>query len=317
MATLTCQLSPLVFAELYRLLLSNGDLRDELAERLEEIRCDLEWLDARAQEYDAKWYFDAPSIEPAAVDDYALAVQHAELATWLLAGLRNTGDSYGLSAALVEAVQQRMGTDAPQLQTRSQSLSPVIRGWTLGMVVGTLDPTLPVVLAWYPADPHIAAAYKGLVEQVLHLQDVAEPWPELAGTALYVRTGGLAEALRPAPESTPGDRRRGLQYSIDLLMSEARPQAPLHLWERLRVNWLNWVKRRNVLTHVKPSEDDSSTFEDNAAKVRSWYEIQPTVLGITQFICQEASLELLETAPPGLRGDDPWEYLQYDIKTEW
>ncbi|GAA4598017.1 hypothetical protein GCM10023194_74440 [Planotetraspora phitsanulokensis] len=317
MGELTCQLSPLVFAELYRLLLGSGDLRDELTERLGEIGCDLEWLEARAEDYDAKWCFDAPSLEPATVDDYALPVEHSVLATWLLAGLRNTGVSDEISSDLIDAVQRRMDADAPQLGARPQSLSPAIRGWTLGLVAGTLDPTLPVVLAWHPADPHISAAYKGLVEQVLHLQDVTEPWPELAGTALYVRTGGLAEALRPAPEPAAGERKRGLQYSIDLLMREARPQAPLNVWDRLRVNWLNWVARRNILTHVKPGENSNSTFEDNAAQVRTWYEIHLTVLGITQFICQEVSLELMEIIPPGLRNNDPWEYLQYDVKTEW
>ncbi|MEV4465141.1 hypothetical protein AB0J51_16120 [Micromonospora echinofusca] len=317
MGELTCQLSPLVFAELYYLLLANGDLGGELGERLGEIGCDLEWLEARAQDYDAKWCFDAPSLETETADDLALPVEHSVLATWLLAGLRNTGFSDELSSNLVDAVQRRMDTDAPQLDVRPQSLSPIIRGWTLGMVAGTLDPALPMVLAWYPADPHIRAAYKGLVEQVLHLQDIPEPWPELAGTALYVRTGGLAEALRPAPEPSLGGRKRGLQYSIDLLMVEAKPQAPPHVWDRLRGNWMNWVSRRNILTHVKSSEDSTTTFEDHAAQVRTWYEIYPTVLGITQFTCQEVSLELQEAVPPSLRTNDPWEYLQYDVKTKW
>ncbi|MCZ7424106.1 hypothetical protein O7607_30405 [Micromonospora sp. WMMA1949] len=317
MGELTCQLSPLVFAELYYLLLANGDLGGELGDRLGEIGCDLEWLEARAQDYDAKWCFDAPSLETANADDWALSVEHSKLATWLLAGLRNTGVSDELSSNLVDAVQRRMNNDAPQLDVRPQSLSPIIRGWTLGMAAGTLDPALPMLLAWYPTDQHISAAYKGLVEQVLHLHGIAEPWPELAGTALYVRTGGLAEALRPAPEPAPGERKRGLQYSIDLLMREAKPQAPLHVWDRLRGNWMDWVDRRNILTHVKPGEDSTSTFEDNAAQVRTWYEIHLTVLGITQFICQEVSLELQESVPPGLRNNDPWEYLQHDVKTSW
>jgi hypothetical protein len=182
------------------------------------------------------------------------------------------------------------------------------------MVAGTLDASLPVVLAMHPADEHVTEAYKGLVEQVLHLQNVSEPWPELAGTALYVRTGGLAEALRPAPEPAPGERKKGLQYSFELLLGEAKLQTPLHVWERLRINWLSWVPRRNVLTHVKPDRDATTTFKEQAEQVRSWYEIQPTVLGITQFICQEVSLELQDSVPPGLRGADPWEYLQYDVK---
>ena len=313
MDELTCRLSPVVFAELYKLLLADTARREILEDRLAEIGYDLEWLDARVADYDAKWELDAPSLEPANVDDFAMPVEHALLATWLLAGLRNTGDSYDLSTTLAAAVQQRMGGAAHQLGARPASLSPVVRGWTLGMVAGGIDPTLPVVLAHHPDDPHITTAYKGLVEHVLHLEPVAEPWPELAGAALYVRTGGLAEALRPAPPPPP---HRGLQYSIDLLMGEARPQTPVHIWERLRANWLQWVGRRNVLTHVKPSDDGSSTFADCAAQVRTWYQLEATILGVTQFVCQEVSLELLDSVPGGLR-NDPWEYMQYDAKTTW
>jgi hypothetical protein len=309
---LTCTLAPLVFAELYRLLLADGRLSEALDERLREIGYDLDWLTDRADDYDAKWTNVAPILDASTVDDYALPVGHSALATWLLAGLRNTGDSYDLSGRLLDAVQRRMTAEAPQIGARPQSLSPVVRGWTLGMVAGALDPGLPMVLAHEPSDPHIAEAYRGLVEQVCHLETVPEPWPELAGTALYVRTGGLAEALRPPPPQPPN---RGLQYSIDLLLAESKPQAPLHIWERLRVNWIKWVARRNVLTHVIPDATAGLSFADIAAKVRTWYEIESTVLGITQFICQEVSSELLEAVPQAL-SHDPWEYLQHDV-TVW
>lgn len=310
MAELNCCLSPLVFAELYRLLLSDTRVAKVLDDRLAEIGYDSDWLRDRADDYDAKWRNDASLLEPVTVDDYALPVEHSLLATWLLAGLRNTGESYDLSARLLETVQRRMTSEAPLVGARPPSLSPVIRGWTLGMVTGALDPSLPMVLAHEPSDPHIAEAYRGLVEQVCHLQGVPEPWPELAGTALLVRTGGLAEALRPSPPPPP---HRGLQYSIDLLLREAKPQAPLHIWERLRVNWINWVARRNVLTHVSPDAVAGLTFAASAAQVRTWYQVETTVLGVTQFICQEVSSELLDTLPHAL-SHDPWQYLQHDVK---
>lgn len=309
MAELTCTLSPLVFAELYRLLLADRRIAEVLDDRLDEIGYDSDWLRDRADDYDAKWVDVAGLLEPATVNDYALPVEHSLLATWLLAGLRNTGNSYDLSGRLLDAVQRRMTSEAPLVGARPPSLSPVIRGWTLGMVAGALDPSLPMVLAHEPDDPHIAEAYRGLVEQVCHLEGVAEPWPELAGTALYVRTGGLAEALRPPPPPPPN---RGLQYSIDLLLGESKPQAPLHIWERLRVNWIKWVARRNVLTHVSPDAVAGLSFAASAAQVRTWYQVEATVLGITQFICQEVSGELLDTVPAAL-SHDPWAYLQHDV----
>lgn len=314
MAGLTCGLSPVTFAELYRLLLVSGEYREQLMDRLDEIGCDLGWLQAAADAYDAKWLHDASQLTPDTADAFALPPEHAVLGTWLLAGLRTFKNSYELSDSLGTAVQQRVSSDAPGLGARTPSLSPVIRGWTLGMVAGTLAPSLPVVLAHDPEDPHIAEAYNGLVEQLLHLASAAEPWPELAGTALYVRTGGLAEALRPPPEPAPGARRKTLWDAIQGLMTETKPQTSTHTFSRLQQNWNGWVSRRNVLTHITTGDDGQGTFASGAAQVRTWYDLEMTVLAITQFVCQEVSLELQETIPAALRGQDPWEYLQYDVK---
>lgn len=134
---------------------------------------------------------------------------------------------------------------------------------------------------------------------------------KLAGTALLVRTGGLAEALRPPPP------HRGLSHSINVLMSEARRHMPLQLWERLRRHWVTWVDWRNVLTHVQQGEDAGYTFSESAELLRTWERIELTMLGITQFVCQEISQELLGSVPPALR-TDPWEsYLRREIETEW
>lgn len=308
MGELSCGLSTLVFAELYRLLSSNQKHRVELEKRLDDLGYDLDWVATAADAYDARWRADADYLTPETAHDFALPVEHALLATWILAGLRNRGDSYELSGELRAAVGTRMVNETPALAGhRPTSLSPIIRGWTLGMVAGTIDAQFPIVPAQLPADPHIGAAYKGLVELVLHLGSAGEPWPELAGTALLVRTGGLAEALRPPPE------RRGLNHSIQTLMGETSRQVPLHIQERLRSNWTRWVERRNVLTHVKPDEDASESFEDAAGLVRAWHQIELTIIGISQFICQEVSLELFESTPPALR-NDPWDYLQRGIE---
>lgn len=313
MGELTCTLSALVFAELYDLLAKERGWRESLDDRLAELGYDGEWLDDASASYLAKWEYDAQYIDPASAEGYALSVEHAVLATWILAGLRNEGDSYQLSADLRDAVVKRLVVDAPSLAGhRARSMAPIIRGWTLGLVAGTFDPSVPVVPAVFPQDEHITGAYTGLVEHVLHLGDLGETWPELVGTALYVRTGGLAEALRPAPPPPPN---RGLSYSINTLVAESQRQVPMHIFSRLSSNFARWVGRRNVLTHVKPAED-GTTFADSAALVRTWDQIEFTVTGITQFICQEVSLELFDSVPGALR-TDPWDYLKREIQTEW
>ena len=96
--------------------------------------------------------------------------------------------------------------------------------------------------------------------------------------------------------------------------NSAEPQTPSHIFSRLEQNWIGWVSRRNVLTHITAGEDGEGTFATGAAQVRTWYDLEMTALAITQFICQEVSLQLQSTIPPALRGQDPWDYLQYDVK---
>lgn len=200
MGELTCKLSGLAFAELYRLLRDDRVRRERLNERLNQLGYDEDWLDEAIAAYNSKWRADAEYISPELAEDFALTVEHALLATWLLAGLRNSGDSYDFSASLRGAVQARMAAEAQSLgESRPPSFSPIVRGWTLGRVMGSLDAQLPMVPASYPSDPHISVAYQGLIEHLLHLEGFNAQWPELAGTALLVRTGGLAEALRPPP----------------------------------------------------------------------------------------------------------------------
>jgi len=92
---------------------------------------------------------------------------------------------------------------------------------------------------------------------------------------------------------------------------------PSSLCDRLTRHWVPWVDRRNILTHVIPTEHSARTFGESAEEVRTWEQIEMTVLGITQFICQQVSQEMLDSIPSALRGD-PWEhYLRREIQTEW
>lgn len=43
-----------------------------------------------------------------------------------------------------------------------------------------------------------------------------------------------------------------------------------------------------------------------------------TVLGMTQFVCQEISRSLYDAEePPPAPRNDPWTYLEREISTEW
>ncbi|WP_132992667.1 hypothetical protein [Gordonia zhaorongruii] len=312
MDELKCLLSPLVFTELYTILGEHADYRDALDRRLDRIGYRIDWLPSAAEAYGAKWEENRDDLTPESADESGLPAEHSILATWLLACLRNYGDSYTISAELQKRVLTRLATEVPALAAhRPASLSPIIRGWTLGLVTGDVDPLYPVVPALPLQDSNIWAAYCGLIQHVLHLGAVSEPWPELAGTAVYVRTGGLAEALSPL-SGQPG--QRGLNHSINTLMADTKRQVPPHINAALARNWVRWVERRNVLTHVVGAEA-SDSFEDSAQSVCEWSQVGMTIIGITQFVCQEISQEQFDSTPSALR-TDPWGYLQRDL-TVW
>ncbi|NYD57055.1 hypothetical protein BKA08_001293 [Nocardioides marinisabuli] len=319
MVALKCELSPVVFAELYQQLLSSGrDLRESVELRLADLGYDLEDLQSWAELYRANWQAQLPYLNADTAGDFACSEEHAIVASWLLAGLRNHSDSSALSYALDTAVQQHtLGTTGLEGTPRPLSLLPVIRGWTLGAVAPTSVPNLPMVLARQPDDEAIAAAYQGLIEHVLHLDVAAEhPWPELMGSAIYVRAGGLAGALRPPPPPPPN---HGLSWSIEKLMGESQRQISSSILSRLRSNWNGWVERRNVLTHVRLDEGmGSATFSAATALVRTWDDVETTLLAITHFVCQEVSMELFEPPLPAAVAKDPWRrYLKRELEDAW
>lgn len=307
MAELNCRLSPLVFAELYRLLLE-GDVRDDdLGARLAELRYDIDWFQTAADAYDAKWR-EAAQWGPDAIEDNALDPEHAVVATWILAGLRNTGHSLDLSGDLRERIAIRAEEEVPGLELPlPAALTPVVIGWTLGKVAGFVDGSLPVVPAVPHEDEQINAAYMGLVEHVANLPSATHEYPELTGSATFVRSAGLAEALADLGED--GTQ----QKAVNKLMLDSRSQAPEYVLTRLRSTWeRDFVKRRNVLTHVRGR--DGLTFTDAVDGTRTWSHLEQTVAGITQFVCQAISLQLYDAMPPAVHGD-PWtKFVERDLK---
>ena len=105
---MSCTLSPLVQAESYRLLAADKQRYDDIEERLSEIGYAPAWLSTVADAYDEYW---AMQLEPASAEGVGNisvgSAEHALLATWILAGLRNTGDDNTLSSTLRANVYRR------------------------------------------------------------------------------------------------------------------------------------------------------------------------------------------------------------------
>ncbi|MGW9027308.1 hypothetical protein ACWGQ5_24700 [Streptomyces sp. NPDC055722] len=311
MDDLSCILSPLVYAELYALLAADEAQRDILEGRLAEIGYEHGWLGVAAEAYDEYWqaqlrWSDADNISSIALP----RAEHALLATWILASLRITGTDWELSSILEENVFQRAIAEVPDLSAPLPSdLSPVIVGWTLGCRIGTRPYDWPVAPALLPDDVNLRAAFTGLVHHVIVLENTPEPWPEMMQTSTYWRGYGIAEALKPAV----GEGGPALQE----LLGESRPLLPQHLNSLLSRHFSRFGSRRNALSHVT-DDPRRERFVDVVASTDGWEHLRTTVLGMTQFVCQEISRSLYdaEELPPPLR-NDPWGYLEREISTEW
>lgn len=311
MDELRCELSPLVYTELYRLLAADEARRDVLEERLAEIGYDHVWLGTAADAYNEYW---EAWLKLAGADSVSSLAppsdEHALLATWILAGLRTTGDDRELGSALATNVLRRAIAEVPGLTAPLPPvLSPVIVGWTLASIIGSPPYDWPIAPAALPDDVNLRLAFIGLTHHVLVLEGMAEPWPEMMQTSTYWRGYGIAEALKPATgEGSP---------AIQELLKESRPLLPQYLSTQLNRHFSGFGQRRNALSHVT---DDSrrERFVDVVAITRGWEDLRMTVLGLTQFVCQEVSRSLYDAEEllASLR-NDPWVYLEREISTEW
>ena len=307
MAELKCEFAAIVYAELYRLLAGSRGVADSLAFRLNEIRYSVDWLDEAIEAYEGKWTSDLQYMTPETVDDFALTQpDHAVLATWILAGLRNTGQCYDLSTELSRRVTERVQRDLPGLVAPPPSaLSPVIYGWTLGCVVGSDDlPAMPAVL---PPEENVQQAFLGFMEHVLVLQSMATPWPEMMSTATYWRGYGIAEGL--LPEHGNG----GL--ALNQLKNEASRSMVPAMFATLERYFRPFNQRRQSVSHVA-RDDSRPQFVEVAETIREWPDLRMAVLGLTQFVFQEVSKELQETSPRSIR-PSVWDNLIHEIRTDW
>lgn len=305
MAELTCRFATVVYAELYRLLAERPDLADPLAFRLDEIQLRDDWLQEAADTYDAKWRADLEYMTPATVDDYLLSQgDHAVLATWILAGLRNSGRCHDLAMQLEERVQSRVYCELPGISAPLPAvLSPVIYGWTLGSMIGTEE--LPVMPAILPSEENVREAFLGFVEHVLILQSMETPWPEMMSTATYWRGYGLAEGLRP----DLGGGGKALQH---LQNDAARSMAP-RMFAEVSNHFKVFSQRRHAVSHVAVDTSRPS-FIEVSETLRDWPSLRVAVIGLTQFVFQEVSKELMEENPRAIRAG-VWETLSHDLAT--
>lgn len=300
---LKCELSPLVFAELYRMLATDTDRAEVLDARLGQIGLEHEWLEETAQMYETKW--NSLLTVATTIDDYpAHGCDHSVFASWILAALRQTGSSYDFGSELRQRVTERALTALdPRPPDLPSQWCPVVFGWTLGMVLGTKDRELPIAPAYLPRDVNVRAAYMGLVEHVLHLEDVPSPWPEMLGTSTFWRGTGLAEGLRP-------DAANGAEAIRDLII-EVRHATPDHLGGQIGRHFEPFAERRNTLSHVA-DVPNKPRFIDVKDLARDWAEIRLTIAGITYFLCLEISGELTDAAERVVR-PETWDELKWEV----
>ncbi|MBO2462675.1 hypothetical protein [Actinomadura violacea] len=300
---LSCELSPLVFAELYRMLAADNERVELLKDRLAEIGHEWSWLSEAAERYEATWRGNQKAADR--VEDLiALGTDHSLLASWVLAALRGSGSSYYFGEELRKAVTQRLLSEVLYVPADIPSRwRPVVVGWTLGMVVGSVDQSLPVAPAMLPADENVRAAYEGLVEHVLHLGDLNPPWPEMVGTSTFWRGTGLAEGLQP--EAADG------RTAIKQMVIEVRRILPEHMGKLIGQHFSQFAERRITLSHVA-NMPNRPRFVDVKEQARNWSEIRYTIMGITQFLGSQISSELMDLAARAVR-EETWSEIAWDL----
>lgn len=305
MEQLNCVFVPMVFSELYRALAREKRYAQALEDQLASIHLTLGWLDEAADAYDRKWNADLAYLTPADVADYALSEQHSQFATWVLSGLYASGACAELATNLATSVTTRALGDVDELKgPLPPALSPTIIGWTLGSIIGIKGSDIPVAPAVRPSDENVRAAFDGLIEHVLTLQAMPEPWPEMMQTAMYWRGYGLAEALRPdAGSGTPALN----QLRRETAMSMAGAQG--HVIGRHLDSFGN---RRNALSHIA---DDQSRprFVDVIDDERKASGIDLTMRAMTQFVFHEVTKEVRDS-PPAVVRPRAWEAMEYEIQ---
>lgn len=288
---LTCELSALTYAEMYRLIAADRPMRERLDYRLSILNRDASWLDEAEQTYRAFWEWEVEQAHGDVATTGVVSGRHAELATWLIAPLRSLGPSADFSADLARTVSDSVRQQFPDAGRVPEHFRIGIVAWTVGRVCGELDRTYPLLPAELPPDEDVSAAYAGLLEHVAALRYSADPWPEMLGSAILWRVAGIAEGLRPQPAQA------SLPASLGLLMKEARPVLPEALHSKLSREWDEFRLVRNSFTHVTPVHGGYG-FAAVEDRMRCADDVTTYLAGATYFVCNEVAVRLAETDDP-------------------
>lgn len=304
MDRLNCVFVPLVFAELYRALARDNRYAQALEDHLASVHLTLGWLDEAADAYDRKWNADLAYLTPADVADYALSEQHSQFATWVLSGLYASGACAELATNLATSVTTRALGDVDELKgPLPPVLSPTIIGWTLGSIIGIKGSDIPVAPAVRPSDENVRVAFDGLIEHVLTLQAMPEPWPEMMQTAMYWRGYGLAEALRPEADSGGPALAQLRRETVTSMASARSHEIGRHLD--------TFGQRRNALSHIA-DDPRRPRFIDVIDDERKSSGIDLTMRAMTQFVFHEVT-KVVRDRPPAVVRPRAWETMEYEI----
>ncbi|MCQ1947587.1 hypothetical protein [Arthrobacter sp. zg-Y1116] len=276
-----------------------------MEDQLASIHLPLEWLVEARDAYDEKWNSELEYTTPDNLAQQTLTEQHSQFASWLLASLHTSGPCGELSSKLETSVMTRALHEVGGIKMPLPPvLSPKIIGWTLGSVIGRRGNDLPVVPALVPSDENIQMAFEGLVEHVLAIQGMDEPWPEMMQTAMYWRGYGLAEALRPdAGSGGPALKQLRLE-AFSTMASAERVEVGNHLDK--------FNGRRNALSHI--ADDQSRTrFIDVIDEIRQSSGVDLTMRAMTQFVFSDVARAAREQPPPVVRRG-AWEVMEHEIQ---
>jgi hypothetical protein len=282
---LTCDLAPLGYVALCEALTSQDSWRKATNERLEEYG-GIEVLRELQAGYQALWDLQLKQSAGDVTQLWPVGVNHATLATWILAGLRRLRrPSEELSAHMRSIVDREVLKCFGDIRYPDM-LRPIVLAWTLGQVRGRLDARIPAVPAIAPFDPDVALAYSGLVTHLLNLQEVGQPWPEVAGSANIWRTAGIIDGIKTHPKAN-------LMAAITEAMNQLGDVTTEAFRRELEQQWGDFRDARNALTHISGHKVGYRFHEVIERSVR-WDEFQLAVRGVTYFLFSDISFRLIE-----------------------
>ncbi|HZD66012.1 MAG TPA: hypothetical protein VE152_07930 [Acidimicrobiales bacterium] len=118
---LTCDLSPLAYAEMYKLVRHDRDLQVRVHDRLEELGRSADWLDEIVERYELQWEWEAR------YDPEPVPQAEADLAAWTAGHrLRRAGSPTGRPSGPPDSLLPVLLWLQPSLQGQASSLDSAL-----------------------------------------------------------------------------------------------------------------------------------------------------------------------------------------------